>query len=591
MEVETNIQPDIVSSKENEFSIEEIKVQIEDQLDLENSTEDLRQLMQLKSTDSKTAEKLQEAINRVELLLRDKTPQELAAQIREDDDFDPKDIFFLTLAAPREIKLLVRSALDDDRAIARNQDLVLPHIRGAVSGNKDSRAFVEKSRFTLEAYVPEWAQDAIESQKNADWRTKTVKIEDRYQAIFSMGFKKLIPGKTFTFTLPSLTEMPDDQYDERKVLLSYQARVKTLEIFETESRKQIPLLGSSRRSHDTIHSFEYHHGVRRLSSPTEIGRFLRKAAIREGNQIFAAILIEDVVLQYDLPLSDEGKLSLWEDIKGSPWNIAQHPVIREGNTIITELEHQGLEGEELTIELERILFDPKAFRSYLKQRNAALKKHQLEQYRNTEKETETSSSVKVKTAPITRSIRLELQAAIEVHYHSSIDSKIYSRRFAKLINGDAEIFKSVLLSIYAGKDLAQVTDELRANRPLSVLKQISSHEEEQLTAERSDTTADTETTLEKTLIFTPHALKRMRDGVLRHAAHNALDKLIETPELVDRKRIANTNAWELRVSKPSVRVYFSYLGEDQILVINVGKKTTQVRDISNLSSIQENFIT
>ncbi len=77
---------------------------------------------------------------------------------------------------------------------------------------------------------------------------------------------------------------------------------------------------------------------------------------------------------------------------------------------------------------------------------------------------------------------------------------------------------------------------------------------------------------------------------LGHAGYE-LEKFSESPELADRKKIQGVEGvWELRVHRTGSRVYFLTERKGVVVVLLVGKKEDQERDITRVRALRDREI-
>lgn len=521
----------------------------------------------------------------------DSRTESLRQAMQSGADYSPKDLHMVMFLGTDAERADVRSLLCSPEAIARNQDLALPHMKAALAGDERARNFIEQHRIIIEENMAAWVRPLWDKEAHASWR----KLDLHGPAVNAYVKKlksEIYPEYKFKF-LPPLS-LSDDPKDARRSMVTYLSGVTHLEMMNVEAEST---LKKNREAVYAIMKEEVEDDLKTVHSPSIIGRFYRGVMKRENQMLFAACLVDDLVLALDLPLTESGKQKLWEGIRHSPWSITRTPAANEGHKILSTLKERGLDGEALTTEWERILFDPKAYKAYRRSQYTT----------NATAHSKTTAAVNATPQPTAkaddaiqapnevlpaRSIRLEILAALESFQGAGKDRDSEARKLAKLVADSAQKFEETMNAIYRGVPAQELIDSLRASRPLSVLKAEANVEApapvettQQIRA-RFLVIEEEKEPLQFT--YTKEAKEALRDGQVRHTVAIALDRFSEHPELADRKKIKETtDIWELRLHRQALRLYYCHLGENQVLVLNIGTKNDQRFDIPKLQSIRD----
>ncbi len=512
---------------------------------------------------------------------KEKDYEDLLTRVEKGEGFTPKEIHLAFMTGDERIKQEVRSALLTPESNARNQDLVLPHMKAALSGNAEARTFIEKNRFIFEETIPEWFKPVWEAQRDASWR-----VLDLHSAPVRKAAKKLRSHVYPQYKTKRLGPVSEEQLTPsvRDFLFSFSQRVDAMEHF---TKAQVDA-GYSRHQILTQMAAEVERDIKTVLSPTIISSHYRKVVIREAHQLFAARLIDDVCLWHDLPYSGAVKAELWKDIETSPWMICRHPLIKYREAIKQELMHGEVEQDDMMERFDTLFFNHRARLTELY--------HQSRKQGAGQKQTPTSPEEAKGTAQeadreepqdAVRSLRLELLAALETYSPKADLVKEHARKLARLVGTNSEAFQDTMMGIYREEDPESLILELRRKRPVSVLKPEKTSSQGDVTFEElrfaPDESAEIEPRQEREVSYCEDALERMQDGRLRHATAIELDKFVETPELIDRKRVRQTDdVWEIRLVKKGIRIYFREPGDHLIEVVLVGLKRDQDADIRTL---------
>jgi len=508
-------------------------------------------------------------------------------------DYDTSDLHVVMIFGSDEERVELRALFTTPAAVARNQDLVLPHMQAALRGDEKAREFIEKNRIIIAENMPAWLEGPWQSESRARWRYLDLHGEavTRYVKKLHSSVYPEYEGKW----LLSLSETTQPA-DHRRSLFTYETGVKALQMVGEHLDRSFV---GKRSAIFEVMKEEVEQDSRDLFSPSVIGKFYRSVAMRENRYIFAAHLIDDVCLALDLPLSDRGKRLLWMDTREQPWYVASHRAVVHGPKLCEALREQGLQGDELAAAFEDVALNKSKFRAF--QKNA----YQLTPEtagRNTQPQapavvlTQVEEPAAFEEILPTRSTRLEILAALESYQGNSSENSRNARLLAKLVSDSAEKFQDLMNAIYDKVAVPDLIDALRAQRPMSVLqagKRSQTAQEIPEVAQSARVLARPLITIEEErepaqFIYAKEASLAMRDGQIRHATAVALDRFAELPQLADRKKIQDTtDIWELRIHRQALRIYFCHAGEHRVIVLNVGKKVDQDRDIPKLQQIRD----
>ena len=601
-----------------------------------------RQVRELPDIDKISNRKQREEIIAEKQAIDSLTPEkldQLCEAITKGSDYDPGYLHTALVYGSDETKFKVRNLLGDPSVLNRNQDLVLPHIQAALDGNMKAITFIEQHRLVIEENIPEWLGDAWNKEAIAAWRginikgndfkkrlrknrvsvTKKSKGSREYDELSTeakewfrerggrntfQGVSKIekvvfyVPPSTYSgnAVLEAADELGfffDTSYEgipARNALLSYASgNVKARAIAE-DIRRQIRIqkhINSRIVSTKLLieesdnYSVDYY-------SPTVFGDHLREVIGREKSYIFAALLIDDISLYLNLPLTDQAKLAIWEGIKLNPWAIVRSASFAESFEYLEDLREKELEETALEQAYEKFFLDPSEQKRY--RRSKYKTKKEVSVGKN---KVPLANKKELKPKPPVRNKRIIIQAALESFSQEITDYSRYARVIDKLTSYSNEVFSDAVNQIYSGRSPEDIVEDLRRGRKLSTLNNDlngTSEAPPQELCNLSEITADEEKE-EIEFVFTKEAHTSMKDGVLRHATNNALDKFCEKPDLIDRKKINNLDAiWEIRIKNPAIRIYYRYLPEKKIEVLLVGRKSTQHADINRrLPSIVERY--
>ena len=570
-----------------------------------------------------------------------KRVEKLREALRRGIEYDLRDAVHLLHFGTDQDRAELRSLFLTPEALARNQDLVLPHIRAALNGVENSRAYVEERRLVAEEAVPVWFADMWRAESSASWRTLDLHSTAVRKFVRRIG-SKIRPEYKQTSLLPLSAGQHGDN-DPRAAMLNYFSGTQRLKEAAEEVKSRFEMSSMFVLS---IMKQEVEEGLLELHSPSIIGKFYRGVIRREYCYLFTAALIDDVCLALNLPLDDAAKRQVWKQCKDSPWSIAGHDLVRKGAQLLERLQATGLEGQELSQQFSH------AVTSRGEQRRL---------FRQEYEDTAESRTLTHSTPP--RSKRLMLQAALELYSDSSFDREREARVLARLVRDDASRFEHVMNCVYKGFDVAwlietleadrtptlreilytalelhgtsvsdqqrdarviakfvetdlekfkhamkwirsdrdvqQLVTTLRAARPLTADKERghkATGAEEEVVDERERARIrklliEAEGKLELTTrepVYSPEAQKRMRDGRIRHLVTTAVELYMEHPERADAKKIRQVDSvWELRILGPGLRVYFMRPGNHEMIVLLAGPKEDQTRDVLLLPAIRD----
>ena len=498
-------------------------------------------------------------------------------------EYDPHDLQMILALGSDEDRGAVGELFSTPEAVARSQDLVLPHMRAAMRGDKAARSFIETHRVVTEASMPAWLESRWKDEVRSQWRvldlhSKVVRREARRlrSEVYPQYKEKWIPPLSVNPNCVS----------ERRSLITYEIGQHGLSAYKGAEFRA--MLG--REIVFNVMRAEVELDQLRLNSPSVIGEFCRRVAKREVSYIFAAHLIDDAALTLDLPMSDDFKREVWDRTCLAPWKLMDSRIVKEGEAEARRLRALGLAGADLESAFAEEICKVIALQAPKTPQSSAVISASMQRAPAVEK-VEVAMSVSELPA---RNKRLLFVAALESFSASSSDRDRQSRVLAKLVGDDPIKFEDAMSAVYRGEDVDLIIGQLRAGRPLSVLQGTGRPKESDpagtpvMSASAFSAMLRSVPEMEQErpkIRYTPEAAKALRDGQLRHTAENLIEELIEKPDLADRKRIQNSHAWELRDHRDAVRVYYWSRSRDHLMVIFVGKKATQARDIPRVIEI------
>lgn len=532
--------------------------------------------------------------------------ESIECDIRSGKAIAPNRLLRIVFMGSEEERGAVRQLLATPEAEARNQDLLLPHMRALLAGSHEAEDYYRRHRITIQENLPEWCRtpffdvnDPL-SFRRINLLTPQVK-EYVDKRLNRYGFDTWVKSEFGTAILPPL-----DEHTLSGKLRLADCRTFTLtplpvrEILEKMERLAVSQLPSD--PEDLFDRMRYEVEERDISpmSPTIVGTLYRKAIGDELTALSAAFLLEDALLSLGLPLNNAARLRVWRQTASDPFTqLPRHPIVTTGPRLLDALREElvaqsdDIDEEVIAERFSGLFIDDNSRRKLL----GSLARTEIGLDRRPTS-TERSAGEPHHTAPIAepesprRNLRLLLRAAIESYcdHTSPADIDTLARRLAKLCVNSDETFTFAIRSLEQGEDPAVLIEKLRgARRALTRASDEHSQEEDEIDTREGDTLDEkvaTESRVE--YVITPEAHRRMRDGRLRHAAMNLLDTYAETPERVDCRKIAATaNIWEMKTNRPvPVRVYYSHLGAGKVAVLLVGDKKTQERDIPRLRELR-----
>ncbi|MBX7138459.1 MAG: hypothetical protein K1X83_10795 [Oligoflexia bacterium] len=511
---------------------------------------------------------------------------------------DGVDLHNVLTRGSKEQRLALREFFTTPLCAGRNQDLLLSTVRPAIEGDLAAQSHYERERLVLVENLPDWVREQWEQEHHAAWRTIDL-FEKRVTIYAGRKFKSSVLPEFRYKRLPAYdpqsfgefgTEQSADGiiFDVRGALFTMAGMRELCGYLDTECKLSAQRLGAKLFP---LMKAEVELGLQLLLSPTIVGVLFRERAQQEMTALFAAFLIEDAVLAYDLPASPRIKLSAWRTARFHPWQLRNVDLLKHGEFVARELRRKLNDPDEIMAQFEEILSSPQAIRRF---RKNIFRPQDKETGGRTGTGTDLIAPRPFEYEP-PRNRRLEIQAALESYRRLQGEERRYARAFAKLVGDSDAVQSRVMFAIENEGDLDQLVIELRADRPLSVLNADLDLELEAVSPEEAQRVRlrlfGAEGLVKERprigIRHTPESLDRLRDGRIRHAVERVLEKFVEKPELADIKPLVLApGVWEIREHSTGARVY--YLPTDQeIVILLVGSKPNQVADVSLLPKLRD----
>lgn len=491
-----------------------------------------------------------------------------------------------------EERASLRRAFTTPDAIAHNQDLMLPHLTVGLEGDKTARAAYEAGRVIIPENLPTWAKSAWDNEGGAAWRKLNL-----HGKRFSQYARKLHASVDEKYKNIVVAAFDPDQeckegepVDHRSAFLTFAIGAEILARAEAISNGRF-----SREQCKHYCNLEIRQGLRALGSPTLIGAFVRSVASEEIHLLLAVFIVEDMCVSENLPFNDGVKKALLRTAQRSLWSLSKETDFRTLKKAVEVYRKEGLEGDGLEAAIEKIATDSIARSAFVSEHIRQRKVRPLDSRSKRRKldepavKTRTPEEIERETRHRHQIVRSAIQATLAAYQDNIPDPCRTSRSLASLVGQSKKDLFEVLRQLQKGVDPEQLILRLRAERPLSVLNGKAPRFHQPQTKEPAQRTVpDKEKKEPSRVIYAPEAQATLVDGALRLIVEDSLQKLVETPEFADKRKIrGTTDVWELRLLSEKYRVYYFHRGDNTVVVLKVGKKDDQKRDVESLQYLRD----